>query len=997
MLYFLVSKTIINCGGNMKNKNLVKTIVLAVVAFLLAAVMIAGNIVLNTFSLIINRFFAGDTADTTTEDAQTALAEADKVVRKSAEESIVLLKNDDYLPLKGLDKINLFGWGSTDNGLLLTGGGSGGTTITDTLDDGRARIKVDLTDALKEANIEYNTSLTGEYEKFSNYDADYRSGGSTGADVIPSLKNPSAGFYSDELMTSAKAYSDKAIVTLSRWGAENGGSNELKSIGSYTNGTFLELTNEEKTMFAKLQEYGFEVIVLLNVCNNIELGFLEEYSCIKACLHIGIPGQSGMAAVPKIITGEINPSGRTSDIYPYDFQTNNPVYVNAVKNNDDITYQEGIYYGYKWYETADADGYFDNVSNNYGKGYYGVVQYPFGYGLSYTEFDWTINWNRITKLEKDKEYTVSVTVENTGSEAGSDVVQLYGHAPYTEGGIEKAERVLLDFAKTPVLAQGQKHTVELKFTAYDLASYDDYDKNGNNFHGYELEAGDGYELLVMRNSHDVDESKPVSVDADIRYENDPVSGKALKNRFTGDTAFANCPVDGSTALTSPVEYLSRANKFANMPIAQAGRSNPSSSITSYRHTEYDNKDISDIKYGEDAGMYLVKVETQEATDDSPAVYEKATLAQLSGTGDAKLAYNSELLKTLSDYEAEEWTTFLNQLTETEVKDLIGMGGFQTVALETIGKPLCMDKDGPAGFNNNVTNAGKSSEYTLYPSESLLGCSWSKEVMASIGEAQGKIGTALGVNGWYGPGVNLHRHNYNSRNYEYFSEDGVLSGKYAAAIIKAAKDNNLYCYLKHFAISEEGNNPRNVNTWTTEQNLRENYLRPFEIAVKEGGANAIMSSFNCVGANLSGYNYALMTGVLREEWGFKGSVITDWYSGGGYMGNHTLGILGGNDLWLCGGGNWSASINLNDTAVAYAARQSVKNILYTYVDTYVTATSLKVNASAQSPLFTALWVLANVVLAGGIITCGVFIALPYIRKKKGDNQITAENGGTADSE
>ena len=286
----------------------------------------------------------------------------------------------------------------------------------------------------------------------------------------------------------------------------------------------------------------------------------------------------------------------------------------------------------------------------------------------------------------------------------------------------------------------------------------------------------------------------------------------------------------------------------------------------------------------------------------------------------------------------------------------------------------MDKDGPAGFNNNVTNAGKSSEYTLYPSESLLGCSWSKEVMASIGEAQGKIGTALGVNGWYGPGVNLHRHNYNSRNYEYFSEDGVLSGKYAAAIIKAAKDNNLYCYLKHFAISEEGNNPRNVNTWTTEQNLRENYLRPFEIAVKEGGANAIMSSFNCVGANLSGYNYALMTGVLREEWGFKGSVITDWYSGGDYMGNHTLGILGGNDLWLCGGGNWSASINLNDTAVAYAARQSVKNILYTYVDTYVTATSLKVNASAQSPLFTALWVLANVVLAGGIITCGVFIAL-----------------------
>lgn len=864
----------------------------------------------------------------------------------------------------------------------------GGTSITDTfLDSGnneKPRIKVDLTDAFTEAGIEYNTELTKAYEATvdSKFDADLRSGGSTGANVVESLKNPGADFYTAELMNKAKAYSDTAVAVLSRWGAENGGQNELKSIGTFADGTFLELTAEEKIMFDKLQENGFNVIVLLNVCNNMELGFVKDYSCIKACLHIGIPGQSGTAAIPKILNGTVNPSGKMSDILPYDYQTNDPVYVNAVKNNNDLVYQEGIYFGYKWYETADAEGVFDGVSNKYGEGYDGVVQYPFGHGLSYTTFSWEAEWSGLTSLSPNGEYTVKVKVTNTGNEDGKDVVQLYGHAPYKAGGIEKAERVLLDFAKTPLIKAGGSETVELKFSTYDMASYDDYDKNGNGHRGYELDSG-SYRFSVMKNSHDEISGKDIQLSENIKYTEDPETGKTVGNLFTADKAYANCPIDGSTALNTPVNYLSRNNKFANIPTASAGTSKSSvvNNAANYRYTGYDNKDVSNIEYELDAGMYLVLADFGEEK-------RQATIEQLEGKDSSvALVFDTEILEYLAEYDNDEiWDIVLNQMTRSEVLDLIGLGGFQTVAVESIGKPRCQDKDGPAGFNNNVASPGKSCEYTLFPSESLLGCIFDKQTAYDLGVAQAKIGSAEGINinGWYGPGVNLHRSVYNSRNYEYYGEDAVLSGKLAAETIKGAKEHNLYCYLKHFAVSEAGQNPKAVNTWLTEQALRESYLKPFEIAVKDGGANAMMSAFNRVGATLAGYNHAMLTDVLREEWGFRGSVITDWYTGGeNYMTSHELGVLAGNDLWLCGSIKQSANLNLDNTAQKYAARQSVKNILYTYVDTYLTASSVGVTAAPQSALLTALWAVADVVLVIGIGVCVTFAVLPLFRKKKSE--------------
>lgn len=981
------------------NKKARRSSIVAISILLVVAIVlnVALSIVNEKYGLFISRFLSGDNVDTSV--GGEVFADADKVVRTAAEESMVLLENkDDFLPLKDLAKVNLFGWGSTEYGFLLTGGGSGGAVIANDKD-----VKVDLNDAFTEANIEYNQDLYNAYVNFSNFDADYRTGGTTGAHADESLRNPDASFYTEELMSSAKAYSPVAVAVLSRWGAENGGDNELKSIGGYRDGAFLQLTAEEKAMFDALEAHGFDVIVVLNVCNNMELGFVKDYNCIKACIFAGIPGQSGASAIPKIITGEVNPSGKTSDTLAYDYNLYNPTYANATKASGNLVYQEGIYFGYKWYETADAVGFFKDVNNSYGSGYDGVVQYPFGYGLSYTSFSWKVEFPTISGIKADDgNYEVKVAVENIGAVAGKDVVQLYGHVDYTEGGIEKAEKVLVDFAKTKLLAPGEKETVTLNFSAYDLASYDDYDKNHNNFCGYELEGGsNNVEMSVQTDSHTVLDSKKYSVTGNIKFEKDPHTGAIVENRFTGKNAYANCPIDGSTAYTSDkINYLSRSGNFENYSAIKqyAAPSNDSAvrNAVNYTYDGYNDKDVSAYQYGQDVGIYLVRAaESAEATETY-----KANLAQLNGgASDVVLKVNEDMkdffAELMSDYDSEYWDLFLDQLTQQEIAKLIGSGGFMTVALESIGKTRCTDKDGPAGFNNNVTNPNASSVYTLYPSESLLGCSWSRDVGYSIGEAQGKIGSELGVQGWYGPGVNLHRSVYNSRNYEYYSEDGVLSGILAAATIKGAKDNNLYCYVKHIAVSEAGQNPKLLNTWLTEQALRETYLKPFEITVKEGETVGMMSAFNRVGAVLAGYNHALLTDVLRDEWGFHGTVITDWYMSDSYMNDYTKGVLAGNDLWLSGSGELSANLDFSNPAVAYAARQSAKSIIYTYMTTLLSSSDLKVNAEKQSPIYTMLWIFLDLIVAAFIVLNVVKLVRTFIAPKTKAKEASGNADATQD--
>ena len=518
----------------------------------------------------------------------------------------------------------------------------------------------------------------------------------------------------------------------------------------------------------------------------------------------------------------------------------------------------------------------------------------------------------------------------------------------------------------------------LTFDAYDLASYDYNDANGNQFTGYETVSGD-YEIRLMRNSHtdgvmaENGESAFVLHSSGITFAKDPDTDADVGNLFTGDTAYADTPIDGSTMIPGGVDYLSRADGFANYPTAAAA--SPGSNVNQvgvYEYDGYDSADVSDIQYGVDAGMYLVVVENENGSTQC------ATLAQLEGTDTSggTLVINEKLMETLSDYDAPEWDAFLDQLSEQEVKELIGRGGFKNVAVYSVGKPLCTDRDGPAGFNMGVTNPNTETMWTGFPTESLIGCCWNPSLTYSMGVAQGKVASATGLQGWYAPGVNLHRSVYNTRNYEYFSEDAVLTGQLAAAIVKGAKENNLYCYVKHFAVSEAGANPNDKNTWLTEQALRETYLKPFEMCVKDGGANGIMSAFNRVGAVWAGSNHALITQLLRGEWGFRGTVITDWYQPG-YM-DYTRGVKAGNNLWLDGTFDRAAEIDLSDPGTAYAARQAVKNILYTYV---VTTTAVSITDIPQSTLFIALWVALDVILVAGVCVCVFFMVKPSKKKEK----------------
>lgn len=943
--------------------------VLSVISVVLIAALIAGNIALNQFSYIINQALAGDTTDYGSASAE--LQEGDEIVQALGEESMVLLKNEDnFLPLDKEEKVNLFGWAATDQGFLLVGGGSGGTVIA-------AQNKVTLTSALDQEGLAYNKELLDAYSAISSADADANS---NSPDSMAALANPDASFYTEDLMQQAKEFSDTAIVVLSRFSGENASQTELIDIGTYSNGTFLELTENEKAMFDALEENDFNVIVLFNTTNNMEMGFLEEYDCVKAALYVGLPGQSGALAIPRILCGEVNPSGRTADTLAYDYQTNNPTYVNGRYVDNSMVYQEGIYVGYKWYETADEEGFFSGVNNAYGTGYDAVVQYPFGYGLSYTDFEWeaTPSWSAADDISATGEYTVEVTVRNTGNTAGKDVVELYYTPPYTSGGIEMASVNLLAFAKTDTIQPGESQTVTLTFDAYALASYDYNDANSNQFMGYETVSGD-YEIRLMKDSHtdavmaNGGESSFLIHSPGITFPTDPDTNATVSNLFTGDTAYAGTPIDGSTMIEGGVDYLSRVDGFANYPKAAAG--SPSSDVDEigvYEYDGYDNVDVSDIQYGVDAGMYLVVVENEDGTT------QRATLEQLQGsdTSGAKLVINEELAQTLSDYDAEEWDAFLDQLTEQEIQDLIGRGGFKNEAAYSVGKPLCTDRDGPAGFNMGVTNPNTETKWTGFPTESLIGCCWNPSLTYSMGVAQGKVASATGLQGWYAPGVNLHRSVYNTRNYEYFSEDALLTGKLAAAVVQGAKENNLYCYVKHFAVSEAGANPNDKNTWLTEQALREVYLKPFELCVKEGGANAIMSAFNRVGAVWAGANHALLTDLLRGEWGFHGTVITDWYQP--YYMDYTRGLKAGNNLWLDGTFDRAAEIDLSDAGTAYSARQAAKNILYTYV---VTTTDVSVTNAPHSTLFMALWVGIDVILAVALGTCVFFIAKPSKKEKK----------------
>lgn len=980
-----------------------RRVMLFAVIAVLVAVAIVANVVAMLFWDYLMTTFGTHNSNTDTETVSNALALGDELVQEIAEDSMVLLKNENgILPLSENDrKVNLFGYGSTDNGFVYSGGGSGGTIINmdSTPDSIMQELKVTLAEAFEREGFEINKDLQKLYTDFSTYNATVERGTST-------LYQPSSDVYTFDVLSQATTFSETAVVVISRNGSESvdiplkQSKNNGKNVTDNTK-TYLQLTTEEEEMLEIVGDYFEKVIVLLNTSGPIEAGFLNDEN-IDAALYVGPTGQSGTLAIPRLLKGykevvrdgveervAVTPSGRLASTYAYSTRAYEPtdanmwIYPHDYGGHGQISYTEDIYVGYKWYETADHEQYFRDVSNDYGSGYNGVVQYPFGYGLSYgTDFTYTVESNLAAGAEiaADTEIKIDVTVKNdeNAKTAGRDVVQLYFTPEYYRGEIEKAHVNLLAFGKTKPLAPGQSQTLSFTIKPYDLACYDAYGKNPGDHTGYELDRGK-YTIKLMTDAHTPAECEnneiTYNVSETINIDKDPKTGKDVVNRFTGESAYMGLPIDGSTAGGAPIKYLSRADFAGTFPeLRTPDRSDKSliKEINLKRNDRY-NTDAAPTT-GADNGLYLVTKEDGG----------KASLADLRGSTGAKLKYNDELIVSLgTDYKHNKWNDLLDQLTASELRTLVIDGFFKTAAVESVGKPQRLDIDGPAGFHYPGAKASDSGQWIAYPAQVLIGCSWNQETAYNMGQAQGVLANATNVNGWYGPGLNMHRNPYSGRYFEYYSEDPIVVGKLASEVIRGATNRGLYCYMKHFAVSESGINPDNVKTWLTEQALRETYLKPFEIATKEGKANAVMTAFNCIGAVWAAACDPMNNDILRGEWGFNGSLLSDWASGRSWM-DAELGVRGGNDLML----GYSASFSDTDPTSLACARTAAKNILYTFANTYATAKEYQENGEqddrykvelkmeiAESP-FSPIPILMVVgvysVCAAGIAVCVVFI-------------------------
>ena len=815
--------------------------------------------------------------------------EAAEVAEEIMEDGIVLLKNESLLPLNETKKLNIFGWESINP--AYGGAGSGG--INDLYDI------VSLNQGLENAGFSINQDLVDFY---NNYGADNPE--MSIQKQSWTLPEPPADTYSDELIESAKEYSDVAVVVLSRKAGE--GHNDIPmdvSKAAYDNNSdayddfpegehYLQLSQTEKDMVDMVCDNFDDVIVLYNGANQFELGFADEYPQIKSVVWCPGTGNVGFNALGKVFSGEVNPSGKTPDTFIYDMTTA-PCWNNAEKieytNLADMAvegmnagtaqvyapaftnYVEGIYVGYKYYETAAQEGAID---------YDKTVQYPFGYGLSYTEFE-----QKMGELEeKDGQISVDVEVTNTGDVAGKDVVEVYYNPPYTNGGIEKSSANLIEFAKTDLLQPGESQTVTVTFSIEDMASYDE-----NNAKAYVLEKGD-YVISINSDSHTVLDQKTYTADKDVVY-------KGENKRASDDTAATNVFEDAKGDIT----YLSRADHFANYEEATAA---PASA-----------------ELGE---PYVSEYHLNSNFDKTTYLNDKDVMPTTGADNGRTLADMRD-----ADYDDPRWEKLLDQLTVDEMANMIAMAGYQTAAMDSVGKVATLDFDGPAAINNNFTGVGSIG----FPIEVVVASTWNKELAQAWGECMGKISQEMGAEGWYAPGMNTHRTAFGARNYEYFSEDGVLAGNMGANAVEGARKYGVYSYIKHFALYE--GNAKMVSVWSNEQAIREIYLKPFEISVKQGGANAVMVSWSFLGDKWTGECSNLMNTVLRDEWGFRGMALTDFFrnNGHGFM-NADAALANGVDAMLSTfNGEENNVANPEHPTSVLQMRNACKNVMYTVVSSW----------------------------------------------------------------
>ncbi len=865
-------------------------------AFLLTVVIVISNILLVPMYSMVNMAMGGGTI------SDEAIEEAKALCTEIAEEGIVMLKNDaQALPLAEGSKVNVFGWSST-NPIY---GGTGSGALSD------AYPTVDFLTGLTDAGIEYNQDLVDFYKGWRDARPIV---GMIGQDwTIP---EPMVSDY-ENLITDAKNYSDTAIMFIARSGGEGAdlptsydGPDTFSTEGPFgalgvrfsdqkddldASKSYLELSNREKTLLDKVTSTFDKVILVVNSANAMELGFVKDYSQIKSVLYCPGTGQTGFDGLGEIIAGKINPSGKTADIFLADLM-NTPTsnnfgdfdYTNMNEFGVDnmfaeggkafptfVNYVEGIYVGYKYYETAAVEA----AAGNFEFDYDANVVYPFGYGLSYTTFT-----QEMSEINNDgTNISFDVTVTNTGNVAGKDVVEVYFNPPYTNGGIEKAAANLVAFEKTETLEPGASATVSISFPVEDMASYDTYG------HGcYVLESGD-YEISINSDSHNKIAAKTVNIGSEVVYDQN-------NKRSTDQVAATNQFGFAEGGVT----YLSRADGFKNYAEATAA---PKSFelAEEYKKDYVNNTNYNEADYNNEA-------------DAMPA------------TG-AKNGIKLEQLRGL-EYDDPMWESLLDEMSVAEMNTLIELGGYETSAVESIGKVMTYDCDGPASINNNFTHQGSIG----FPAAVMIACTWNKDIAHRFGASIGRMANDMDVSGWYAPATNTHRSAFAGRNFEYYSEDGVLAGWMCANAVQGAREWGVYSYVKHFATNDQETNRTGLLcTWLNEQSLREIYLKSFEIAFKNGNPGATMVAFNNIGIEPAEACSALLNTVLRGEWGFRGFAETDYFGGYGYQDADRM-IRNGCDLMLATYSTPESTVTDQTSATSLnAMRTASKNILYTVVN------------------------------------------------------------------
>lgn len=844
-----------------------------------------------------------------------AFANAQEVNLKLAEEGFVLLKNENAaLPMNKGARISVFSKNSVN--LSYGGSGSGGFDTSN---------NKDLYESLNDAGFVTNPTLKNFYE--SSQSGPVRTANSSDLDngdnqKIATAETPQSK-YTDAVRNSYADYSDAALVVITRIGGEGfdlpryqGDSEGAVSPDSH----YLELDQNEIDLLTAVTDGTFKrVVVVFNTPSSFEATFLKDsaYAAfadkIDAAVWIGFTGSNGITALGEILNGDVNPSGRLVDTWAADF-TKNPSFVNfgtgCLPDTTDkydggmyysVDYEEGIYVGYRYYETrGETDGE-DWYNAN--------VVYPFGYGLSYTTFDWTVGDVSASEIELGTTITVPVTVKNTGSVAGKDVVQLYASAPYTLGGIEKAHKVLVGFAKTKLLQPGESETVTVSFDPYSAASYDYRDANSNGFSGYELEAGE-YTLYVSRNAHESEKAIALNLAADVQIGTDPTTDSEVVNRYTDSENF----LDSDWQLDT---MLSRADWEGTWPTPQTAQQHAGTDrlYEEIRSEEHNNP-------------------TDFDSEEYPWFGEEPTLT----LRDLLPSAEAEGYEPVVSYDDERWEELMMGCDEEEMIALINNGAYHTLAMENVGLPATIHGDGPSGFTCFMSKEQVNGT-CQYVSEPVMASTWNINLMNELGEAIGEEGTigdkATGqpYSSIYAPGVNIHRSPFGGRCSEYFSEDPFISGMMGAAEVQGIQSRGVLPTVKHFVANEQETH-RSIGgdlSWLSEQALREIYLKPFEYTVKLGETRGIMTSFNRIGTRWTGGDYRLLTEILRNEWGFNGLVICDFNTIPQYMIPRMMFYAGGSlDLATQQSAMWT-DCDTSDAGDAIVLMRAVKDVMYALVN------------------------------------------------------------------